>query len=44
MVALRQRMKLEESGCGVTGTLRDFAGVRTLGDAQQQTHEQVAPQ
>jgi hypothetical protein len=29
-------MKLQEGGCGVAGTYRDFAGVRSLGDAKQQ--------
>jgi len=40
----RERMKLQEGGCGVAGTSRDFAGVRSLGDAEQQADHQVAPE
>jgi hypothetical protein len=31
---LRLRMKLQEGGCGVAGTYRDFAWVRSLCDAE----------
>jgi hypothetical protein len=41
---LRQRMKLQEGGCGVAGTSRDFAGIRSLGDAEQQADHQIAPE
>src|SRR5260370_2305166 len=37
-------MKLEKSGCGFAGTSRDFAGVRSLGDAEQQADHQIAPE
>src|SRR5712664_2978493 len=37
-------MKLQEGGCGVAGTYRDFAGVRSLGDAEQQADQQIAPE
>src|SRR5260370_15263808 len=37
-------MKLQEGGCGVAGTSRDFAGVRSLGDAEQQADQQIAPE
>src|SRR5258708_29624721 len=37
-------MKLQEGGCGVAGTSRDFAGVRSLGDAEQQADHQMAPE
>ena len=37
-------MKLQEGGCGVAGTSRDFAGVRSLGDAEQQADHQIAPE
>src|SRR5260370_36401324 len=37
-------MKLQEGGCGVSGTSRDFAGVRSLGDAEQQADHQMAPE
>src|SRR5260370_39258855 len=37
-------MKLQEGGCGVAGTSRDFAGVRSLGDAEQQANHQIAPE
>src|SRR6266853_2899654 len=37
-------MKLQEGGCGVAGTSRDFAGVRSLGDAEQQVDHQMAPE
>src|SRR5207302_6768352 len=32
---IRKRMKLQEGGSGVAGASRDFAGVRSLGDAEQ---------
>ena len=41
---IRQRMKLQEGGCGVTGTSRNFAEVRSLGDPEQQADQQIAPQ
>jgi hypothetical protein len=37
-------MKLQEGGCSVAGTSRDFARVRSLGDAKQQTDYQIAPE
>jgi hypothetical protein len=37
-------MKLQEGGCGVAGTSRDFAGGRSLGDAKQQADQQIAPE
>src|SRR6267378_6636069 len=37
-------MKLQEGGCGVAGTSRDFSGVRSLGDAEQQADQQIAPE
>jgi hypothetical protein len=37
-------MKLQEGGCGVAGTSRDFAGIRSLGDAEQQADHQIAPE
>jgi hypothetical protein len=37
-------MKLQEGGCGVAGTYHDFAGVRSLGDAEQQADHQIAPE
>src|SRR5260370_40265112 len=37
-------MKLQEGGCSVAGTSRDFAGVRSLGDAEQQADHQIAPE
>src|SRR5258708_39113104 len=37
-------MKLQEGGCGIAGTSRDFAGVRSLGDAEQQADYQMAPE
>src|SRR4029077_1106766 len=37
-------MKLQEGGCGVAGTSRDFAGVWSLGDAEQQADHQIAPE
>src|ERR1700683_2046820 len=37
-------MKFEEGGCGVAGTCRDFARVRSLGDAEQQVDHQIAPE
>jgi hypothetical protein len=35
-------MKLQEGGCGVAGTSSDFAGIRSLGDAEQQADHQIA--
>src|SRR6266567_8038964 len=35
-------MKLQESGCSVAGTYRDFAGVRSLGEVEQQADHQIA--
>jgi len=35
-------MKLQEGGCGITGTLSDFVGVRSIGDAEQQADLQIA--
>ena len=32
-------MKLQEGGCCVVGTSCEFAGVRSLGDAEQQADE-----
>ena len=37
-------MELQEGGCGVAGTSRDFTGVRSLGDAEQQTDHEIAPE
>ena len=37
-------MKLQEGGCGIAGTSRDFAGVRTLDDIEQQADHQIAPE
>src|SRR6516225_8795187 len=37
-------MKLQEGGCGVAGTSSDFAGARSLGDAEQQADLQIAPE
>src|SRR5260370_38286967 len=37
-------MKLQEGSRGVAGTSRDFAGVRSLGDAEQQADHQMAPE
>jgi hypothetical protein len=37
-------MKLQEGGRSVAGTSRNFAGVRPLGDAEQQADHQIAPQ
>src|SRR5258708_6663068 len=37
-------MKLQEGGCGVAGTSRDFAGVRSPDDAEQQADHQIAPE
>src|SRR5215470_11333477 len=36
-------MKLQEGSCCVAGTSSDFAGVRSLGDAEQQADHQIAP-
>src|SRR5712664_2612015 len=41
---IRWRMKLQEGSCGVAGTSRDFAGGRSLGDAEQQADHQMAPE
>src|SRR5260370_28518909 len=37
-------MKLQEGGCGVASSFRDFAGARSLGDAEQQADHQMAPE
>src|ERR1700758_5587842 len=37
-------MKLQEGGCGVAGTYRDFAWVRSLGDVEKQADHQIAPE
>src|SRR5712691_1171656 len=37
-------MKLQEGSRCVAGTYRDFAGVRSLGDAEQQADHQIAPE
>src|SRR5215831_19908812 len=37
-------MELQEGGCGVAGTSRDFGGGRSLGDAEQQADLQIAPE
>src|SRR2546430_5431891 len=37
-------MKLQEGGCGIAGTSRDFAGTRPLGNAEQQADHQMAPE
>jgi len=37
-------MKLQEGGCCVVGTSCEFAGVRSLGDAEQQADHQIAPE
>src|SRR5215472_10009614 len=37
-------MKLQEGGCGVAGTFSDFAGIRSLGDAEQQVDLQIPPE
>src|SRR5262249_42988565 len=37
-------IKLQEGGCGVAGTFSDFAGIRSLGDAEQQADHQIAPE
>src|ERR1700745_1072869 len=37
-------MKLQEGGRGVAGTSPDFAGVRPLGDTEQQADQQIAPE
>src|SRR5215472_17705607 len=36
-------MKLQEGGGSVASTSRDFAGVRSLGDAKQQADLQITP-
>src|SRR5258707_8140611 len=41
---IRQRMKLQEGGYCVASTSRDFAGVRSLRDAEQQADHQIAPE
>ena len=35
---------MQEGGCGFASTSRDFAGVRSLGDAEQQADHQIAPE
>jgi hypothetical protein len=42
--SFRKPMELQEGGCGVAGTSRDFAGIRSLGDAEQQADLQIAPE
>jgi len=37
-------MKLQERGCGITGTRCHFARVRSLHDAEQQTDDQITPE
>src|ERR1700722_5360413 len=37
-------MKLQEGDCCVAGTSRDFSGVRSLGDAEQEADQQIAPE
>src|ERR1700734_1550117 len=37
-------MKFEEGGGGGAGTSRDFEGVRSLSDAEQQADHQIAPE
>src|SRR5262250_2189024 len=37
-------MKLQEGGCRVAGTFSDFAGIRSLGDAEQQAYLQIPPE
>jgi hypothetical protein len=37
-------MKLQEGGCRIPGTSRDFAGLRSLGDPEQQADHQIAPE
>ena len=37
-------MKLQEGSCCVSGTSHDFAGVRSLGDVEQQADHQIAPE
>src|SRR5215470_14703709 len=37
-------MKLQEGGCGVAGTFSDFAGIRSLGDTEQQADVQIPPE
>jgi hypothetical protein len=37
-------MKVQEGGCGVAATSRDFAGVRSLGDAEEKADHQMAPE
>jgi hypothetical protein len=37
-------MKSQEGGRGVASTSCDFAGVRLLGDAEQQADHQIAPE
>src|SRR5262245_16102871 len=37
-------MKLQEGSCCLVGTSSDFAGVRSLGDAEQQADHQIAPE
>lgn len=37
------RMELQKRCCGVAGASGEFARVRSLGDAEQQADQQVAP-
>jgi hypothetical protein len=37
-------MKLQEGGCCVAGTPRDFAGGWSLRDPEQQADHQIAPE
>src|SRR5882672_2066916 len=37
-------MKLQEGGRGIAGTSCDFAGCRSLGDAEQEADHQIAPE
>ena len=39
-----ERMKLQESGCGLVGPRSDFAGVWSLRDPEQQADDQIAPE
>src|SRR5436309_14911353 len=41
---IRKGMKLEEGGRGFAGACPDLAGVRPLGDSQQQADQQIAPE
>src|SRR5215470_18417615 len=37
-------MKLKKGSCGVEGTFSEFAGIRSLGDAEQQADLQILPE